>query len=137
MTIFATILWFLKRVAFFVIDNWKVVVPAIVLIVAVIFVYRACHKPAKINLEQIEKINNANEKERKAELQKVIEDNQDVVRTVDNRAAITEINNVEKNREIDAKVKEADKKIMEAKAQGKDVTQEELQCILVPSDCSQ
>jgi len=89
----------------------------------------SAHK-LKVTNEQVEKINKANEHDRKAELQKVIDDNADVVRTVDNRSAISETNTIERNRIIDDKIKEADKKIQEAKEQGHDVTGPELECML-------
>ena len=100
------------------------------LLLAIVFVFRSCGKKASIDQEQINKINAANEKERKAELQKVIEENQEVVATVDNRTTIAETNVVERNRLIDEKIKEVDKKIAEAKQQGHDVTAEELECLL-------
>ena len=84
----------------------------------------------KVSQAQVDKINQANEHDRKAELQKVIDDNADAVRTVDNRTAISETNTIERNRLIDDKIKEADKKIQDAKAQGHDVTQAELECML-------
>lgn len=115
----------------------KLVSVGVVLLIIVIGVvtYKCSHRPAKIDLETVNKINNANEKERKAELQKVIEDNADVVRTVDNRSAVTEVNVVERNRAIDDKIKAVDAKIAEAKSQGRDVTQDELNCLLIPGDC--
>jgi hypothetical protein len=129
-------LFVLKRIWWFARDNWKIVVPAIVLLVLVILFYKTCgHKKASIDLETVNKINNANEQERKAELRKTIEENQTVVNTVDNRTTIAETSVSERDRQIEAKVKEADARIAEAKQQGRDVTQEELQCILVPEDC--
>lgn len=84
----------------------------------------------KVSQAQVDKINKADEHDRKAELQKVIDDNADVVRTVDNRSAVSETNTIERNRLIDEKIKEADKKIQDAKAQGHDVTGPELECML-------
>ena len=127
-------LFFVKRAVWFVKDNWKIVLPVIVGIVLFILLitsFRSCGKKATIDQEQINKINSANEKERKLELQKVIEQNQEVVATVDNRTTIAETNVVERNRQIDEKIKEVDKKIIEAKAQGKDVTAEELEALLL------
>ena len=89
----------------------------------------------KVSQAQVDKINKADEHDRKAELQKVIDDNADAVRTVDNRTAISETNTIERNRLIDDKIKEADKKIQDAKAQGHDVTGPELDCMLTGSNC--
>lgn len=94
----------------------------------------SAHK-LKVTQAQIDKINNANEHDRKAELQKVIDDNADVVRTVDNRTAVSETNTIERNRVIDDKIKAADKAIQDAKAQGQDVTGEQLDCLLTGSNC--
>jgi hypothetical protein len=130
-------LFFLKRAGYFVLDHWKIFAIAVVVIVFVVLFYKACSgkKPVKIDLETVQKVNSADRREREAELQKVIEENSDVISTVDNRSAIAETNVVERNREIDARVKEADRKIEEAKRQGRDVTSEELECILVPENC--
>lgn len=108
-------------------------------IIVLIFVFslRSCFKKeAKIDLEQVEKINKANEADRKKELQKIIEDNADVVSTADNRTAIAETNVIERDRLIDEKVKAVDKKIAEARAGGKDITGPELECILIPENCT-
>jgi hypothetical protein len=124
-------LFVLKRIWWFARDNWKIVVPAIVLLVLVVLFYKACgHKKASIDLETVNKINNANEQERKAEVRKTIEENQTVVQTVANTTTIAETDVAERDKAIEAKVKEADAKIAEAKQQGRDVTSEELECIL-------
>lgn len=102
----------------------------IVLVFASLFGF--CGKPAPtINQESINKINSENETERKAELEKVITDNADTVKTIDNRTAITHLSVDERNREIRAKVKAADEAVSDAKRQGKDVTAEEIECLLV------
>jgi len=98
---------------------------------------RSCwtaHK-LKVSQEQIQKINEANRAERIKELQKIVDDNADVIKTVDNRTALSETNVVERNRMIDDRVREADKAIEAAKQQGKDVSGEELDCLLIPEHC--
>jgi uncharacterized membrane protein len=45
----------LKRIGFFLWDNWKLVLGAIVLLVIVVFVYRACSRPPKLNEAEIQK----------------------------------------------------------------------------------
>jgi len=42
-----------KRVFWFAIDNWKVVLPIVALIIVSLFVLRACNKPASLNEAQI------------------------------------------------------------------------------------
>lgn len=118
-----------------------IVIILIALIGVVILVFglwaKSCwnnHK-LKVSQAQVDKINKADEHDRKAELQKVINDNADAVRTVDNRSAISETNTIERNRLIDDKIKEADKKIQDAKAQGHDVTGPELDCMLTGENC--
>lgn len=113
------------------------ILAAILLFLIVVFFFRHCGpKPATIDQKSINKINAANETERKAELQKVIEQNADVVKTVDERNTIAEINEVEKQAQIHAKIAEADKKIADAKANGRDVTGPELECLLT-GNCPQ
>lgn len=86
----------------------------------------------KIDQVSINKINASNEKERKEELRQVVEENADVVRSVDNRTTIAEVNVVERDRKIDEKVAEIDRKIMEVKTQEhRDITSAELECLLV------
>jgi len=132
MIIFTWIWSFLKCVG----RNWKIVLPAVAVLIVVIFVYRACHKRAQIDEASIQKINKANEAERKAELSKVISENADTIKTVDERNTIAEADETQRNAQIWAKVDEADKKIAEAKAAtGRDVTSAELECILVPENC--
>jgi DNA-binding transcriptional MerR regulator len=128
-------LFFLKRAAFFFVDNWRIVVPVVAVLIVAVFVFRGCGGRKGIDIEKIEKINSENAAERKKELQEVIEKNAEVVQTVDERTTIAETNVVERDRLIDEKVKEVDAKIAEAKKQGRDVTQEELECMLVPENC--
>ena len=112
------------------------ILAGLIVVIVFLFVFRSCgRRPASIDQESINKINSANEAERKKELQNVIEDNADVVRTVDNRSTVAETNVIERNRLIDEKIKQADQAISNAKAQGRDVTGPELECILT-GNCS-
>ncbi len=123
----------LANIAGFVVAHWRwfAVAGVVLLFVFIVVNSRGCgNGSVKIDEKTIQSINSANEKERKAELQKVIEDNQDVIKTVDERTELAGVNRVEREREIDAKIAEAEKKIQEAKSQGKDVTSAELECIL-------
>lgn len=120
--------------------TWPLKLISVVLLIIVIGLvvgfFKSCGKPTpKIDEQSLQKINSQNKREREQELQKVIEENADIVQTVNQNTTIAETNVVERNREIDEKVKEADKKIVEAKQQGRDVTSEELECILVPENC--
>jgi len=94
----------------------------------------ACGKRSSIDIKNVEKINSENRTERLKELQNVVEDNANVVKTVDGRTTIAETNVTERNAAVDAKVKEADKKIQEAKQQGQNVTSEQLECMLLTPD---
>jgi hypothetical protein len=119
--------------------HWRLLLTAVgvgVLLLTVALVWNRCKARPKFDQVEINKINSQNKKERETELQKVIEDNSSVIKTVDERTEITNINVVERNREIDAKVKAADRAIQDAKSQGRDVTQEELECLLIPDNCS-
>lgn len=126
---------FIKDVFGWITLHWKLclyIIAGIVVFIVLIFAYKGCTAKKQIAIDQVtvDKINTANEKDRKAELQKVIENNQTVIQTVDNRTVLNDINAVEKNREIDQKVKAADAAIQKAKSDGHNVTQEELNEIL-------
>jgi hypothetical protein len=106
-----------------------------IVFIAVVIVTKSCgRKKASIDQEALQKINSANRAERTAELQKVIEDNAAVVQTVGNRSTIAETNVVERERKIAEKVAEADKAVIAAKAQGRDITGPELECLLIPEN---
>ena len=101
-------------------------------------VFRACNnkKSAKVDVQTVDKINSKNATEARKDVNAMVEDNINVAEVVGNRTALADANAVERDRLIEEKKKEVSQKIADAKAQGRDVTQEELQCILVPSDCS-
>lgn len=69
--------WFLKRVFWFVIDNWKIAVPAI-LIVCLLFsfgMWKACSTPeARFNEEQIHRLQKAIAEDDRKEMLKVLEE---------------------------------------------------------------
>lgn len=119
--------------------HWKLFVYALgaVLVFALIVVaFKSCGKrEVKIDLESVEKINNENQANRKKELEKIIENNADTIRTNDNRTAISEVNNIERDRKIKEKVDAVDAKILEIKSNGKDATAEEIHCLLDPLEC--
>ncbi|HEX3100638.1 MAG TPA: hypothetical protein VHQ01_02540 [Pyrinomonadaceae bacterium] len=55
MVALAAIWLFIKRAFWFVVDNWRIVLPAVVLIAAGVFVYRACNRPPKLDEKAIQK----------------------------------------------------------------------------------
>jgi hypothetical protein len=120
-----------RRIVSFVI----IAIVSLTVIMVCLFTYRACNKPPKLDLKNIEKINKANEVERRAELRKTIEENAGVVRTVDGRNTISEQDKTAKQAAIWAKIREVDDKIADAKSNGRDVTSEELECLLIPENC--
>lgn len=111
------------------------VIIGIIIALTLIFSIKSCLTPEpKIDQETIQKINSANEKERKAELEKTIKENSDVIKTVDDRNTISDLDVQERQKEIDKKVREAELKVQQSKNQGKDVTQEELKKILMSNE---
>lgn len=110
---------------------------AIVLISVGLWTYSCFHEEPKIDLETVDKINKGNEAEKKQEIHKVVVENQDVVSTVDNRTTIAETDIYERDKEIARKVNQVEKEVDAARQQGRDVTQDELKCLLIPENCSQ
>lgn len=105
------------------------------LLVSVAIFYDRCKSHPKIDTDTVQKINSADQTERKEELKKTLEENAGVIDSTRENTKLTDLSNEEKEKEIQQKIEEADKKISEAKEQGRDVTQEELECILVPKNC--
>lgn len=115
-----------------------VAVAVLLVLIGFVALFRSCGKrQVKIDESQIQKINQANERERKLEIEKVILENANTIKTVDERTTIAETNVVERNRLLDEKIKDADKKIAEAKQQKGDVTSEELEKILLGLEVDQ
>lgn len=109
---------------------------ALTLAVLVLLALKGCsRKKASIDLESVTKINSADRKERLEELQKTIEQNQDVIQNAANNSTLAEQDAITRSREIQAKVDIADKAIETAKQSGHDVTQEQLVCLLQPENC--
>lgn len=134
MITWAAISFFFKRAFYLVVDHWEIALGIVIAIMIVVVFHKACKpKPPKIDEEAIQRINKANEADRKAELQKVIEKNADTVTTVDQRTTIAQTNETTRNAEIFSKIQEADRKIAEAKRQGREVTGPELECMLNPT----
>jgi len=102
-----------------------------ILLLGIFFTYQSCKPQPKIDIETVNTINNANEQKRIEELTKKINDNAEIIKSNDNRTALTELNIEERDKQIAEKVKEVDLKIQEVKKEGRDVTQEELECLLM------
>lgn len=130
---------FLANLWGWIVAHWRLVagVVGVVLFVIVFgLVYRSCSKPStKVDLDTVNKINSGNKAEVRREVREMVEENAAVATTVDNRTTIAETNVVERDRLLDEKVRAVEQKIEAAKANGENVTQEQLQCALVPSDC--
>jgi hypothetical protein len=110
-----------------------------VLLIVLVGGLRSClskSRTAKVDLETVDKINSKNANEARSDINKMVEENLDVVRTADNRTTLVEANAVERDRLIAEKKAVVNREVEKARAIDGNVTQEELQCILVPSDCS-
>ena len=104
----------------------------LVVLLLLVFAFRSCgKKTAKVDLETVDKINSKNDAEAKKAVRQTVEENVDVATTVDNRSTLAEVNIVERDRLIEEKIKVVNQKVAEAKNQGRDVTAEELECLLV------
>lgn len=91
--------------------------------------------PKVINEETLQKVKNGDRSTIQKELQDRIDSNAETVRTVDNRTTIAEVNVVERNKAADAKVKQAADAVIAARQQGRDITAEELECLLTGNLC--
>jgi uncharacterized protein HemX len=117
---------------------WIWIVGALVIFFVLILgaaLYSHLKKTPTIDQAQIQKINSADEKEKKQAEQEIVQQNIDVIQSNESNRTLTEANVDERNRQSDQKIVELDKKVAEAKSQGRDVTQEEVQCILAPDSC--
>lgn len=67
-----TFLMILKKIVWFVKDNWKIVLPIFAVLIVVIFVNRACNKPAKLDEAAILKAQEAIAKEDRKEMIEIL-----------------------------------------------------------------
>lgn len=106
------------------------------LLLLLVFAFRSCgKKTAKVDLETVDRINSKNATEARKDVNAMVEENINVAEVVGNRTALADANAVERDRFIEEKKKVVNDAVAAAKAEGRNVTQEELQCLLVPSDC--
>lgn len=107
----------------FLIANWYWIALGIgILVLFFVLVSGSCRNERKveINEEAIQKVNSADRREREAALEKVITENRDAIESVDNR-----------NISIQQEIKRAEAAIEASKRQGKDVSAEELEVLLL------
>lgn len=116
--------------------KYSLIVLAIIVVLFVAISFKACLTPQpKIDEQTIQKVNSENERVRKEELKQIIEENSEVIKTVDERTTIAETNIEERDKLINQKIAEVDKKLEQIKNNKGEVTSDELQCLLVPTDC--
>lgn len=122
----------------FIKENWRKILIGLgitILLLGIFFIYQSFKPQPKIDIETVNTINNANETKRIEELTKKVNDNAEIIKSNDNRTALTDLNIEERDKQIEEKVKEINLKIQEVKQQGRDVTQTELECLLIPESC--
>lgn len=107
----------------------------LILLVVIAGVYQNCKPQPHLDLESVQKINVADEVARKEELKKKLEENANIIKSTRENTNLIDLSIEEKNKQIAEKVEEANKQIEVIKEQGRDVTSEELECILIPEHC--
>ena len=129
-------LFSLKRVGFFLSDNWPYTLAFIV--GAILFVYlvvgiNSCGKNTApvFTPESLNKINTAESERIEKVVREEIEKNAEAKRTVGDRSANAEADAQREKREVDEKARRAAEKVIEARNQGRDVTGPELDCIVL------
>jgi hypothetical protein len=135
---FAAIGLFLANVWGFIYAHWRIVLIAVIVFLALLTgfcVYRGIKSRATIDQTKIDALNKKNEVERKQELREIIDQNADVIKTIDERNALSDLTIEQRSAEAEKKVEEANKYIEDAKRVGRDVTQDELVCLLQPETC--
>lgn len=134
----AVILGFFKRVGAHLRLHWKKYLIGLAALIIFIWVagFTDSCGGSTIDQEELQKINSAERKERLQELDKNVRENLDTLKTVDGRNVATETSVQEREAIIANIVREGDRKVEEAKRQGRDVTSEELECVLLPEKCS-
>jgi hypothetical protein len=130
----------LANIVGFLTIHWRtalLVAAAVLFVVFAVIAFKSCggKREVKIDEAAIQKINSENERTRRAELEKIVLENQETISTVDERNRLSDVNRIEREAAIDEKVKVADRAIEDAKKQGKDISESELKCLLIPSNC--
>lgn len=111
------------------------IILAVLLVGLIIVKCSGRDSPKVINEETLSKVKNADRQTIQKEFQTIIDNNADVVRTVDNRSTVAEVNAVERNRLADDKARQAADAVIAARLQGRNVTAEELECLLTGNLC--
>lgn len=86
----ATLAFIVKRVFWFVKDNWKVVVPAILLLIALVFVVRWWNRPPKLDEKAIQKAQQAIAANDRKAMELVLEESDLVEKQIDGNLANAE-----------------------------------------------
>jgi hypothetical protein len=108
------ILFILKRIWWFCRDNWKIVVPAVVLLVLVVFIYKACSKPAKLNEKEIQAGQQAIEQHNDERLKEVLASADAREQGIDANVARSEANTKAAVEEAKKKYDEMDRDALQA-----------------------
>lgn len=87
MITLAAIGFFLKRVFFFVIDNWKVFAMLGAVIVVIVIFNKACNKPPKLDEKQIQKAEQAVKERNDAALKEILAESDVVEKQIDANVA--------------------------------------------------
>lgn len=86
----------------------------------------------KMDHDTADRINSKNREVIKQEVKERVEENTDVMTTVDGRNYLNDVNTVERNRKIDEKTNELVGRIEQVKQEKKrDLTSEEVECVLM------
>lgn len=118
------ILFFQNIIGYFLANKWAAYLAGGILLLVIVFSFGYCRgsgnvKPIKIDTEEINKINSANEKERTETLKEIIKRGQDVIDEKQTSDA-----------EVEKKLDEINQKIEDAKKDGENVTAKELEDLL-------
>jgi hypothetical protein len=90
MIILLTIWKFTKLALWFVIDNWKVVLPIVLVLVAAVFVFKACNKPPSLNEKQIQKAEQAVKERNDKVLKEILAESDTRVDAIDSNIKLSE-----------------------------------------------
>lgn len=132
MTALLLLVWnFIKK-------HWKgiLLVSAFIVVLSYVAGFSTfCSSGPKVDLETVDKINSKNEKEAHKALEEAVNKNLDVIKSADESTTLSDLDIETRQKESDKKVAELEKKVEDVQKQGRNVTQEELECMLVPEHC--
>lgn len=76
-------LFVLKRIAWFVVDNWKVVLGVVAAIVVIVVLNRSCRHEPKLDEKQIQKVQDAIAKQDREEMERVLAEVEVIEKQID------------------------------------------------------